>query len=172
MRALLAVLALTTCARPPAISLPQVRYYDTRSVTHADLDSVMTGAVLRGLKAARPNEVGFCFYGTVETLFPAPPRRRIIVTRVTIAGQLWADSFRLARDTLPPSGCEPSDGAAVLLGIGHSHPYSGRPCPHSTADAFVLASDPRLAMSLVFCGDGSGELLWQDGRTALFLWAQ
>lgn len=172
MRVLLVALVTWTCARPPAVSLPRIRYYDTRSLVNTVVDSTMTTAVLRGLKAALPNEVGFCLYGQIDEILPTPPRRRAVVTRVTIAEQLWADSFRVARDTAPVSGCEPSDGVDPLVAIGHTHPYSGLPCPHSGADAYVLASDPRLLMSFVFCGDGSGEILWQDGRTILFLWAR
>ena len=171
MRALWVVVALWTCARPPTIPLPHIEYYDTRSITDTRVDSSMTMAVLRGMKAALPNEVAFCLYGQTEVLLGNPPRRRIVVTRVTLAEQLWADSFRVARDTVPRAGCEPDDGDAPLVALGHTHPYSGRPCPHSSPDINILASDPRVLMSFTFCGDGSGEILLQDGRTVLFLWA-
>jgi hypothetical protein len=162
-----------TCAAGPTVDLPQTTYYDTRSIVSSGTDSGVTGAVLRAMQAAHPNEEGFCLYGQVERILPgAPLRTHLTITRVTLATKQWADSFRYARDTLPLSGCLDSDGEDPLVAIGHTHPYSVAPdCWHSPPDAYVLASDPRLLASVVFCGDGSGAVLLQDGRQSPMRWA-
>lgn len=166
------ILAATTCAGGPRLDVPRVVYYDTRSLVGYQMDSVLGTAVLDAMKQAFPNEEGFCFYGTVEWLLPDPPRRQVRITRVTVAEHLWATEYQYARDTVPKSGCYENDGQAALVGIGHTHPYSAQPdCLHSPADAYVLAGDTRVLMSLVFCGDGTGNVLLQDGRHFGFRWA-
>jgi hypothetical protein len=108
-----------------------------------------------------------CLMGTMgDTTFEGESRRVIHVTRATPALADSADQYHVYFPLSPRSGC----AVAYLVGVAHDHTQRGFQCTHSDPDANVLFNDPRLLVSLVFCGDGESEALFQDGRRLRARW--
>jgi hypothetical protein len=133
---------------------------DTRLFRALTLDSVALATIGETFVAALPAEAALCLEGR-----PYARDGRVDAIEVNAARPAPDDS---ADNYHVYFGAQPICGDAI--GITHDHPYSvGRACTHSDADALLLAGLPQL-FSLVFCADGQGELLWQDGRRQLFRW--
>ena len=174
MRALLAALVLTTCAPRTRLPLPVSRGYDTRTIGTVMIDSAVASAAFRAMVKASPHETAMCLYGNLERQSDLNgPFWKVNVRRLSVAFTIWADSFHVMRDTLDaaPFGCTDEAEGQVLLGHGHSHPWSGAPCGHSHDDQLVFHGDPRVILTIVFCGDGSGEFQFRDGRRVPYQWA-
>jgi len=148
--------------------LPLVPRPDTRRIVAVQIDSTAMSILLRNFRGAFPNEVALCLTGSVsDTTFDGESRRVIHVTGAIHALADSADSYHVYFPLSPRTGC----AVAHLVGAAHDHTQGGFPCTHSDPDANVLFNDPRLLVSLVFCGDGESEGLFQDGRRLRARWA-
>ena len=143
--------------------LPRLGVPDTRGLRFA-ADTAVVSATLTLLGGAMPNEGGVCYYGEIALVEgrPTVALRRVAAAR----GRGKLASFEWA----PGSG-HGCTNAPDLVGAGHSHPYStceseqsALPESRANLDAALLAGDPRLLFSLIWCfGDGRAILMWQHG---------
>lgn len=160
--------ALLGCSSARTL-VPLVLRPDTRSVGTIVLDSAALHGTLDVLQAALPNEGAVCLYGELgDTTLYGEPRLALRIRRAMRAQADSVDRLHVFFPEQPRTGCLPGG----LVGAAHSHPYAGEPgpCTHSDPDARVLFTDPRLLATLVFCGDGRGEVLLQDGRRWPMRW--
>lgn len=113
---------------------------------------------------AFPNEAAACLYGRID--WKAEKGNRVGTLKVTGVREAILDSATTMAVYWPKGmrhGCE---DASDLVGFAHSHPfrkctYIGQP---SHIDVVQLARDPRLLFTYVWCFDGYGVLIFQDGR--------
>lgn len=164
-----AVLLVSACARP--LQVPMQLRPDTRHVIGAELDTITLRQIVETFARAYPHETGVCLpLALRDTVIHGAPRLYLAeVTGSREARIAAASDFWVRYDTVDGGiGCP----GPLQLARGHSHPHTRAPleCTHSHPDAYFLASDPRVLFSLVFCGDGRGEILWQDGRRVPLLW--
>lgn len=145
---------------------------DTRLFLHARITASAVREIVETFAAAMPNETGACLTVVVrDTLLPAYryPYYTATVTRAHVAAIARATPFNVWFDhSEHRNGCASSRQFAMA----HSHPYTVAPfpCTHSGEDSLFLTSDPRLLFSVIFCGDGRGEVMWQDTRRHPFEW--
>lgn len=145
---------------------------DTRFFLDARIDAAAVRQIVATFAAALPNETGACLTVAIrDTTLPNVPYPLLTarVTRAHEAAIARATPFRVWFDHREHrNGCESSRQFAMA----HSHPYTVEPfpCTHSNEDSLFLTSDPRLLFSIIFCGDGRGEVLWQDTRRRPFEW--
>lgn len=145
---------------------------DTRSFLGVSIDSGVVRQVAQTFLDSLPNETGVCLTVAVrDTVVGGARRMRIAqVVRSDPALVAIATPYSVTYDTTRfYVGC----ASIRQFARGHSHPYTFDqwPCTHSDTDAKTLASDSRVLFSLIFCGSGRGEVLWQDGRRHSFAWA-
>lgn len=167
--AVLAAAAWVVLGCRPAGLVPMALRPDTRGLSGVMIDSLAASPAIAALRSAYPNEGAVCFYGTLrDTVINAEPRRLIRVHRMEVAAHDSADLYHVYLVARPRSGCF----GAGLVGAAHSHPYALAPeaCTQSDLDANVIFADPRLLFSLIFCGDGRAELMYQDGRRIADRW--
>lgn len=160
MRAAL-LLLLVSCAVPHLV--PMRLRPDTRRVAGIYLDTAIARTGGQILQAALPKEGSFCFYGGGrDTIIADRPMLVLVPQHVIEARHDSADEFHVWYPEGLEAGCAP----AGLLGIAHSHPYvtAGDPCSHSIPDDFLLSTARDALFSIVFCGDGRLEVMYQDGR--------
>jgi hypothetical protein len=157
--------------------VPLVKKYDTSTFYGFRwVDSSEARGMVDLFLAAMPEETAVCLYGTAkDTTFTLAHWRT--KEPVEVMGKLalivMARQARI-EETSPryvaymnEVACEPSKN---LIGKAHTHPrYSPAACRHSTADAAYLHRFGRdYWFSLVFCPNGTAEVLWQDGRSQQF----
>lgn len=143
--------------------VPMVLRPDTRRIGYINIDSTVLGPIMQHFRTEFPNEGAVCLYGRVETV---EKYLAITVTHFTPAVIDSADEFNV---WFPfASGCIDNK---ELLAVAHTHTHVNYACTHSFPDANVLFVDKRLLFTLVFCGDGFTEALYQDGRRVLTRWA-
>lgn len=184
MKALLSALALfnLSCTAPyhPAAvrEMGLMLRPDTRAVYRFTIDTPVVAAMSRIFNAALPNEIGLCLYGhIVKEDIPELYREEqnhgyhVFIDSVEKAIHINSTPFFIEYSSDPSERC-PNNPS--LLGIAHDHIYfnSSDGCSHSNADASVLVSDPRLLLSVVFCWNGFGSALWQDGRQYVGQWGK
>ena len=134
---------------------------DTRDIEGVTFDSAFTRKAVAYFVEAMPNEQALCLTGEVRSdtdgtyveLIDMVPAKESTATKYSVhfyQGGDWA-------------GCARMIG---LIAFMHDHPYTppNAPCDHSDNDALLLAGDPRVLLSMIFCQDGRGEVLMQDGR--------
>jgi hypothetical protein len=156
--ALLLLIACATTRLVPVLPRP-----DTRRVAGIYIDSATARATGDFLQAALPHEGSVCYYGGArDTVIAGRTMLILVAQRVYQARHDSADEFHVWYPDGLEAGCA-SDG---LIGIAHSHPYviPIDPCTHSIPDAFLLSLSRDAMFSVVFCGDGRVEVLYQDGR--------
>lgn len=143
--------------------LPKLTVPNTRGLSFA-ADTTVVSATLAILGRAMPNEAGVCYYGDIAVGQGQPT---VVARRVAAAaGRGTITSFKWAPEL--GHGC---GAAADLVGVGHSHPYStceseqsALPESRADTDAALLATDPRLLFSVIWCfGQARAVLLWQHG---------
>jgi hypothetical protein len=140
---------------------------DTRQIAQVTLDSGVLASMVEQFRAAFPNEAALCLTGTVRGTVAEGEHWLIVqITGATPAESDSADAYHVYFSK-PRTGCA---DAAGLIGAAHDHTQSGYVCTHSVPDANVLFADPRLLFTLVFCGDGFTEALFQDGRRLTVRW--
>lgn len=166
----IAILILAACA--PQVRVPMLSRPDTRHMLSAEMDSSVLRQIAETFADSLPNEAGVCLTLAVrDTTLGSVPHALYMATvvRSDPAATARATPFNVWFDQRQyRNGCESSRQFAMA----HSHPYSAEPfsCTHSDQDAMFLASDPRLLFTLVLCGDGRGEVMWQDGRRHALQW--
>lgn len=141
---------------------------DTRRVVGIAIDSAIGRGALEILQAALPNEGSVCFYGTArDTMLNGMVLQLLVPAHVTPARQDSAGLFNVWYADRH-AGCLGPE----LLGIAHSHPYAAAPdaCTHSDPDAYLLFAAREALFSIVFCGDGRLEVMYQDGRRVPDRW--
>lgn len=171
--ALGALLWGATCAACTGTArLPLTLRPDTRPVEFVRFDSAAMRQTMMILHAALPNETSVCYFGS---LYDSTVVRDSVPHRTKVLHLQWAresvsdsaDEFHVYYSQ-PRAGCPTS-----VIAIGHSHPYAGAGlCTHSPDDANVLFLAPRVLISLVWCGDGRVEMLYQDGRRYESRWRE
>jgi hypothetical protein len=157
---------LLSCA--PASRVELVRRPDTRRFAGAVFDTAVMNRTVALFRAAFPKEAAVCLNGEVRDT--AIGMYTFLVIRLHDVVPARADSaneFSVWYGPSPRSGC-----AGAVLAHAHSHPWTPpyQPCTHSGSDANVLFSDTRMLLSMVFCGDGRLEVLFQDGRRESTHW--
>lgn len=166
----LALLGLIACASSLPRQLPLLARPDTRFVLGARIDSTQTRRIAALLADSLPRENGLCLSVEItDSAVGLAVRPVVTVVGVTQAGIFRADIAHVWFQQWPyHNGCRSDHQFAMA----HSHPYSVAPrvCTNSRDDEVFLASDPRLLFSLIFCGDGRAEILWQDGERDAFRW--
>ena len=167
MLLVLAVLAGCSLANRPRVAHLSYRsVVDTRALTGFSFDSNFTRAVLNELEKTWPVENAVCVYGKaiVDSFGP-----HIEFTGISPAAIAQADEYNIWTADSLKAGCAPR---ADLVGWLHGHtqmmPYEV--CSHSDTDAKHLTYQRDWLLSIVFCDDGRGEVLWQDGRRQWFEW--
>jgi hypothetical protein len=142
---------------------------DTRAIGYVRLTSEAIVAMAERFRAAFPKEAALCLSGSVRDTVVSGDRWLIVeVAGVSVAQADSSDEFHVFFPRLPRTGC-----AGPILAIAHDHLYTppGEVCTHSLPDALVLFNETRAVVSIVFCGDGRSEVLFQDGRRAPSRWA-
>ncbi|HWP38963.1 MAG TPA: hypothetical protein VNL18_15560 [Gemmatimonadales bacterium] len=170
-RRVILVFGSLTCAGAPSV-VPLGPKPETRTIGGFTIDSVPLHGALARFQAAFPRETGLCVYGFLrDTIIANLPGTYLVVER------FGAMAFDSASADAVWYSADPEDRKARcasrhLVGIAHSHPLVSTPfdCTHSHADALLLDGDPRLLFSVLFCANGLGEWLWQDGRRMGFRW--
>ncbi|HSE45222.1 MAG TPA: hypothetical protein VLA89_07820 [Gemmatimonadales bacterium] len=163
--ALGALLWAATCSACHATSrLPLTLRPDTRPIEFVRFDSTTMTQTMMILQAALPNETAVCYFGGLydSTVVREDGAHRAKVLHLVLAQEAVADSTDEYHVyySKPWAGCP-----STVVAIGHSHPYAGAGlCTHSAPDANVLFLSPRVLVSIVWCGDGRLEMLYQDGR--------
>lgn len=168
MRYVLGVLALLACNGFNGHRLTYRTVPDTRSIISITLDATIVNKVVELFEEALPNERALCLYGIVTD---STNGTYIKTTAVTPALDSAADKYNvwfysdLGQQVY--GGCIKSK---TLIGLLHDHPYTSpmAQCTHSDSDALLLSGDRRTLFSMIFCQDGRGEILWQDGRRWAF----
>lgn len=159
------LLLATTCSCAVPRVVPMVPRPDTRMIYAIHVDSLAVESTMAILRAALPSEGAICYRGAiVDTAFVRQDSSRVqakmlILTAATKALQDSADLFHVY-------GVH-CDGTEIA--IAHSHPYSPN-CDQSVDDAIVLFDDSRALASIVWCGNGETEVLYQDGRRTTSRW--
>jgi len=155
------------CVPVPQAYVPMVPRPDTRQIAQITLDSGVMALIVEQFRAAFPNEAAICLTGAVRDTAVEGERWLVVqVTGATPAASDSADEYHVYFST-PQTGCADAPG---LIGAAHDHTQIGYVCTHSYPDANVLFADPRLLFTLVFCGDGNSEALFQDGRRLIARW--
>lgn len=155
------------CATAPRVQM--VWRPDTRQLTGVLIDSATIRQTLELFRGAFPNERAVCFYGdVVDSTIDRNRRRLVLVKSMLPAAEDSANEFHVWFHDRPRSGCT----GAELIAIAHDHPHAlgMRPCTHSDADADLLFNDTRVLLTMIFCGDGRAEVLYQDGRREPDIW--
>lgn len=167
--ALLALTSCGSCALPRRATIPITWRPDTRAIGALQIDTAIVHASVDLFRASFPNEAALCFDGAVsDTVVDGEAWLVVRLTSVQRARQDSADQFHVYFGHQPPwSGCQDP-----VIAIAHDHPYTPPdvPCTHSHPDVGVLFQDSRALLSLVFCGDGRLEALFQDGRRVPLRW--
>ena len=160
----------TACAPPQAL-VPLVPRPDTRRIVSFNIDSSVARVILEQLAASLPNEQAMCLAGRLERRHEAPAFRHVEVESARAAQADSVDEYHVYLPARPTSGCA---GRGTQI-VAHLHDHTEVPpdlrCTHSDPDVMMLFNDVRLLFSLVFCQDGRGEVLFQDGRRGEFRWA-
>lgn len=167
----LGLLALWIFGCAPAQLVPGTIRPDTRALSGILFDTAVVRAVVQRLRAAYPKEAAVCLYGEIlDTAIAGEPRRIVHVAAMQPSAEDSANEMHVWFPRGRVGGCD-DDG---LVGVAHSHPLAvgARPCTHSDPDANVLFLKPRALFSMLFCGDGRGEIFYQDGRRSAELWAR
>lgn len=164
---LLALAICGSCARPGVI-IPMRWRPDTRAIQGVRIELPAFEQMMQVLQTSLPNEGAVCFFGVVkDTVLDDVPRRLGIVRHVepVVAESVTVDHVYFAGNAI---GC----ATPGLIGGAHSHPYSAEPapCAHSDDDANVVFVDRRVLFSIVVCGDGRLEVMYQDGRRFSSRW--
>lgn len=160
---LLLVLSCATARLVPSVARP-----DTRRVAGVMLDSAAGMGALAIFQQALPNEGSLCFAGGARDTMIGDAHMVLLVARqASRAASDSADRFHVWY-TGTSAGCS----TRGLIGIAHSHPYNppSYPCTHSVDDAYLLFADQAALFSMVFCGDGRLEVMYQDGRRISDRW--
>lgn len=163
--ALGALLFGATCSACHYGNVVQTPRPDTRRIEIVRLDSATLATTMLILHAALPNETSVCYFGAVydtTVVLPDASYKKTKALKLTGVREAISDSTDEYHVyySKPWAGCPPE-----VLAIGHSHPYAGGGlCTHSDPDANVLFLAPRVLVSIVWCGDGRVQLMWQDGR--------
>jgi hypothetical protein len=165
----LLVVWLAGCARPQPL-VPLVPRPDTRRITSFEMDSTLVRRSAEQFVAALPNEASLCLDGQLGPRPDRPGYLHVALTGIRPAAADSADQFHVYLVRAPKSGCAPGQ----LVALAHDHTTTGslEQCEHSDPDAFVLFEDIRVLFSLVFCSEGRGEVLFQDGRRGTFVWSK
>jgi len=176
MHWLFSLIALVLFSCSPVIHqtwVPRAARPDTRSILGLNVDTVYMRQIVTKMIEAEPNEVAFCLYGSIEWDWSPENGDRIgliTVTEVAVAEILTATPRKIIFPKKPLSGCLWKPG---LIGIAHDHPEAAvGMCKQSDADASLLFDDVRVLFAMALCANGTGEVLWQDGRRHYFLWYQ
>jgi len=140
---------------------------DTTQFGYWHMDSTTIRTIHEYLLAAFPHEAAFCLVGKTEV-------RPDSTYGIDVSGFKPAEGVDSTSESMVWfKNYETCAGVSHAVGIGHDHPYAvNRACEHSPADAVRLFMDREMIFSLVFCGSGEAEVLWQDGRRYLFVWAK
>ena len=165
------LLLVTSCGGYTNAWVPMVSRPDTRSILGINVDTVYMQQIVTHMIEARPNEIAFCLYGTVKWDWSPENGTRmglVTVNRVTVAKMLEVTPRKVLFPKQPRSGCIWEEG---LLGIAHDHPEPTRGlCKQSDNDSSLLLEDKRVLFAMTLCANGTGEVLWQDGRRHAFIW--
>lgn len=164
--ALAALLVVPACN--PARHVPMVLRPDTRAIGHLIIETETVATMVGLFRAAYPNEAALCLTGAVrDTVVDGSSWLLVNVTDAGLAQADSVDPYHVFFPRVPRTGC-----AGPVVGIAHDHIYSppSEPCTHSLPDALVLFNETRALVSIVFCGDGRSEVLFQDGRRAGSHW--
>jgi hypothetical protein len=141
---------------------------DTRTVGHFALTGEAVTEMVERFRAAYPNEAALCLSGFVRDTLVEGNRWIVAqVTGVTVARSDSADQFHVFFPRVPRTGC-----ADPIIAIAHDHIFTppSEACTHSLPDALVLFNETRALVSVVFCGDGRSEAMFQDGRRVASRW--
>jgi hypothetical protein len=157
------------CASVPSL-VPLVPRPDTRRITSFEMDSTLVRRSAEQFGLALPNEASLCLEGQLGPRPDRPGYLHVALTGIRPAAADSADQFHVYLVRAPKSGCTPGQ----LVALAHDHTTTGslERCEHSDPDAFVLFEDTRVLFSLVFCSEGRGEVLFQDGRRGQFVWSK
>ncbi len=167
--ALIIGMACIGCA--PRSLVPLVPRPDTRRIVSFNIDSALAGVIVELLQAGLPNEQAVCLAGSLRPRHEAPAFLHVEITGARAAEADSVARYRVFLPATPRSGCAGRLERIVAHLHDHLEVPPERACTHSDPDALVLFSDVRLLFSLVFCQDGRGEILFQDGRRGEFRWA-
>ena len=161
------LLSILSCGPTVNRWAPLILRPNTTSLEWVMTDSTVMNLIMKVLQKSLPNEQAFCLIGHVE-INQADSSRGIKLTGSYPAQEVAAypDSINFATYD---AGCNTHDGQTI--GFLHDHPNGRFVCTHSDADAGLLFGAPSFAFAMVICPDGSGEVLWQDGRRDEFIWA-
>lgn len=168
--ALGALLFGATCSACHGPLVPTTPRPDTRRIEIVRLDSLAMSQTMQILQAALPNETAVCYLGRLYDSTVATPDgpHNTRVLRLTHATEAISDSTDEYHVYYSHSGA----GCGIdVVAIGHSHPYAGGGlCTHSVPDANVLFLASRILVSIVWCGDGRAQVMYQDGRREDVRW--
>lgn len=163
------ILWASTCsACHPASLVPMTWRPDTRMIWGVHLDSVAVRQTMQVLQKALPNEGAVCYQGALhDTLMVAVPDGTSVRVKL-----LWLTSAVEAdHDSVDKFHVYGVDCPGTHVAIGHSHPYS-HDCDHSLPDADVLAGDTQSLVSIVWCGGGDAQVMYQDTRRTVSPWRE
>jgi len=162
-------IALLAFGCGPSRLVPIIPRPDTRFVAGVLITQPVGQRSLELLQAALPKEGSLCYYGGArDTTIDGIVMQILEPVRVEAARSDSSSEFNVWYPRGVLAGCV----GTGLIGIAHSHPYAAEPnaCTHSDPDAYVLFADPAALFSIVFCGDGRLEVMYQDGRRVPNRW--
>ena len=137
---------------------PTREVIDTRQFDNVLLNDSLKLVIHSAYFAALPNEMGLCIYGYYYdgTIFVTGLR-----ADSTISAAGYVNIF-----------CTEEEEDDPVIGDVHSHPLATNPafpCVASRQDYFSLLIDNH-AVSVIYCGNGSGVIIFRDGRWWDFAW--